>query len=136
MNGLEKLHAAVAEYDAEWRNQNLSRLRVSDGLYNIETDFSEKYPFSDLWGCYIFLGESLDISYIGKASGWASRLGGRIGSYFDQPTKNQRLVLKYQWKVRPRYIVSVAVTEPFEAPSLEEFLIARLDPADNKHGKR
>ena len=35
------------------------------------------------------------------------------------------------WKTRPTYLATVALSESFEAAALEEYLIRRLNPAEN-----
>lgn len=110
--------------------------------YNISTDSTTCDLASDSWkngtipfatdaGCYLFYSESGDLLYIGKAS-LMSSLGARIASYYgrapDYPLKHSG------WTSSPSYLLIVKMNEPWEAPSLEEYLIAKLQPCDNDRG--
>lgn len=86
----------------------------------------EGTPPSESAGCYILFSAAGELLYVGKAS--------------HGKTVGDRLVrFRYKgsdWPQKPAYVRIVEVTEPFEAPSLEEFLISILQPRFNKHGRR
>jgi len=66
----------------------------------------------------------------------------RLGSYFknNAADKSCRIVERSDWRAwsdPPKYVVSIAVPDqlPFEAPALEEYLIAALKPPDNRNAR-
>lgn len=130
MNGFEKLKEVLSKYHSNWRNPRLAPLKTSEP-YDLDNDFDKFYPCATEPGCYMFFSKDWEISYIGKAV----NLGRRIGSYLRQDRPSRKMLLLYEWKLQPRYIVAVSVKERFEAPSLEEYLIQRLDPPDNTQGR-
>lgn len=75
-------------------------------------------------GCYVLFSDTGAILYVGKAS--------------HGMTVGHRLVrFRYKgsdWPQKPAYVRIVEVTDAFEAPSLEEFLISVIQPPHNKHG--
>ena len=83
-------------------------------------------PESARPGCYAFFDAAGLLLYVGKASMGAS-LGSRMAAHDHRvPTA--------PWRQRAAFVVLVTVAEPFEAPSLEEYLIDRLRPPGNVHG--
>jgi hypothetical protein len=83
-------------------------------------------PESSKQGCYVFYSENGQVLYVGKASLSAS-MGSRLASH-------DRRIPRSPWRERAALVQFVAVTEPFEAASLEEFLIERLHPTGNIRG--
>ncbi len=75
-------------------------------------------------GCYVLFSEAGAILYVGKAS-HGRTVGGRLVRFRYKGS---------DWPEKPAYVRIVEVTDSFEAPSLEEFLINVLQPPHNKHG--
>lgn len=88
-----------------------------------------KWPNSDLPGVYAFFNANEELIYIGKAA----HLGARLSSYF-RFGKDQSCEPTGNWGLHgsPAILVSIALSEPFEAPGLEEYLIGKLSPPSNK----
>jgi excinuclease UvrABC nuclease subunit len=115
----------VMEYHDTYRHPRLPPLKVED-LYDLKS-WAGKPP-SYRPGCYAIFSISGSLLYIGKASHAAS-VGSRLAAHLR--------------KIRPEWIplglghiLIVTVDEPFEAPSLEEFLIHHLQPPLNDRGRR
>jgi hypothetical protein len=85
-------------------------------------------PESAKSGCYVFYSQSGEVLYIGKASLTAS-MGSRLASH-------DRAIPRSPWREQAAFVQFVSVAEPFEAPSLEEFLIEKLRPIGNIRGGR
>ena len=132
--GLENIN----NYQENYRHPNLDKLEIS-GLYDLfpkhktERIIVEAWPnkwiFSGEAGVYLFLDENLDIVYIGKAN----HFGNRFGSYFSYAKDGKTCNLKNNWKINPRYVVTVAVpnTSKFENLSLEGYLLSKIVTSDN-----
>jgi hypothetical protein len=67
-------------------------------------------------GCYVIYKDDGSVMYIGKASLDAT-IGSRLASH--ERSKHQK------WD-RAAYVQMITVDQPFEAPSLEEYLLSRL----------
>jgi len=101
-------------------------------LWNIEDGYRRNLQFPDAGatGCYAIYSKDGDLLYIGKAS-LSHTLGARLYSYFTGIRSPVPGNPKGDWKKPPKYIQTIKVNEPFEAPSLEEFLILKLQPFNN-----
>ena len=66
-----------------------------------------------------------------------SCIGKRLYTYFHYEAGLPCTLKHATWTQHPRYLLTIAVPEatPFEAPALEEFLIARLHPSNNHLGR-
>ena len=139
------LHAGIEQYQSKYRREDLPSLVVS-GLYDLFSERGSDQQISLRWpdpwqsavsaGVYIMLDEGLSILYVGKASlrnSLGSRLAGYFG-YFQYPHDRRCKILSSNWTTLPRYVVTVGVAYPFEAPALEEYLIGELQPPDNRQG--
>jgi hypothetical protein len=116
----EALRQKVVEYFSRHR---LSEFKVHD--HDIKSWEGTEASYKP--GCYAISPEGGNLLYyIGKAS-----LGATVGS---------RLVrFRYKpptWLPVPAFVQVVEVSEAFEAPSLEEFLIRELQPKFNDRGIR
>ena len=85
-------------------------------------------PESARPGCYAYFDAAGQILYVGKASMGAS-LGSRMAAH-------DHLVPMAPWRQLAAFVVLIPVSEAFEAPSLEEYLIDRLLPPGNIYGLR
>jgi hypothetical protein len=142
---LEQLRSGLADYE-QYRRVDVPLLEVSPiyGLYpetldtaiTAELVWPQPYPHADRNGVYLIFGEGGHLLYVGKAS-MRHSLGHRLGHYFcyDKPARACRIIHD-GWSRPPRYIVTIAVPKEmgFEAAALEEFLIDRLNPSDNRKG--
>jgi len=145
---LEAVKRALDEYETKYRRPGLPGLRRS-GLYalfpdevrtvDVESAWNAQWPYSEEAGVYFIFGGSGRLLYIGKAS-MNHCIGGRLSIYFgsDRATKRCRIVNEEGWSERPMYVATVAVPQnmKFEAPALEEYLIATLDTANNVRGAK
>lgn len=84
------------------------------------TDFSYRH------GCYLIYSASGDLLYVGKASLTTSTIGKRLWTHLRK--------LRSSWVPIPAFVQIVEVCQPFEAASLEEFLIQELHPKFNALG--
>lgn len=74
-------------------------------------------------GVYLVFDENFYVIYIGKTSG-SRGFEHRPACYFAKNnTEPEEGVTRAVWEKCPMGYVTVAVAEPFEAPSLEEYLI-------------
>ena len=129
---LTKLREALRDYSTTYLG--------NDGL-----ELHERFDLAESWrgnitiqnasaqGCY-FLCDSCDaLLYIGKAS-MGSSIGARVASHFlwngsDLSPANPN------WTASPVYLRTVVVSNPWEAGSLEEYLIHHLNPPFNVAGR-
>ncbi|MFS8066370.1 MAG: hypothetical protein ACMG6S_08350, partial [Byssovorax sp.] len=84
-------------------------------------------------GVYLILDARLHVLYVGKAS-VRNTIGGRLAGYFQYDLQKKCKFKLSTWTGTPEYVATIAV-EPelhFEAPAVEEFLIARLCPPVNR----
>lgn len=92
---------------------------------------STTIPHAERCGCYFFYDKEGSLLYIGKVS-LSHTLGRRTTSYFRWDDKAAAPVPKHTgWKPPPVWLQTLCVNEPYEAPSLEEYLIDRLRPPSN-----
>lgn len=139
MNGIDELISKVEAYQANCLNLKKLKFKVSDP-YDLVEDWKVKdsyYPFRNRQGIYAIFDAEWGLLYIGKASN-ESTIGKRLGTYFkdDEDGKFRLVDSEKSWgDKRPRYIIAVSVSEAYEAPSLEEFLISNLQPKSNSVGR-
>lgn len=135
---------AIDAYQARYRHPNQPPFEIGKvvHLHPAQTRKSEEdgsSPWSDPWpfdkraGVYFILSEDHQILYIGKTS-MAQCLGKRLYCHFGGGTECEYDAAG--WGTEPYFVVNIAVPleSPFEAPALEEFLIAELSPKLNFHG--
>src|SRR4051812_48240392 len=97
-------------------------------LYDLCEDWTTKnYPFDTSAGCYVFYTETGTLLYVGQAS--LNTLGSRLYDHFRRDPRQGIFMRK--WSTPPRFLQTICVHEPFEAPSLERYLIRFLGPSDN-----
>jgi excinuclease UvrABC nuclease subunit len=90
-------------------------------------------------GCYFLFDKDHRLLYIGKAS-MGSSMGARVASHFwwDKPAGELRAT-KVHWLASEKpakWLRTVVVKKAWEAPSLEEYLITKLQPPLNIAGNR
>ncbi len=131
MKGLEELRAALDQFNKKYPRPNMPELKVSD-LYDLDKDWAKSYPNATLPGIYVFFDKNKNLLYIGKVSR-KNVLGQRLSTYFGHDDKNGwKLHEPHEWESYgyPRYIVTIPLPadRSFEAPAIEEYLIAKLNP--------
>ena len=117
------LERAVATYCDEWRNPSLPPFKIYSHSY---TSWHKQIEAGGP-GCYAAYAADGTLLYVGKAS-YRKRIGDRLFVHFE--------VTKPAWVKHVAHILFVPVTQPFEAPSLEEYLIYELRPVFNAVGRR
>lgn len=139
MTTLAEVLSGVEAYHDHYRHPSLPAPSVS-GVYSLwpgeypvddpSLAWPHAYPQADRPGVYLVLDANKNLLYIGKSAGLARR----ISSYFRYARDGSKAceVVHPQWSRRPVFLVTVALGEKFEPPSLEEFLIGTFDPPDNK----
>jgi excinuclease UvrABC nuclease subunit len=118
-NSRELLQQLVEQYCSTQRHPSLPPFTIQ--AYTHES--WRQAPCRAKAGCYALYAEGQRLIYIGKASHGAS-IGTRLGVHLD---KIRNGVSKdHRWFERePRFVDIIEVVEPFEAPSLEEYLQSR-----------
>ena len=137
MFDFESLDEALDIYHSEYRHPDLRKLHPSPRYYLVSGGYTDlpksrkwpaTWPNSDRPGVYLFFDNQSDLIYIGKAAS----LGSRLSSYFKY-ADDESCEVKDNWgEKEPDSLVTVPVSKPFEAPSLEEYLISCLNPPVNK----
>jgi hypothetical protein len=133
---------ALLEYSRSFHRQDLDALELSE-LYDLHPDpknprapsWPAPFPNSDRAGVYMFFDDKLNLLYVGKAS-MNNNLGNRVGAYFKY-ADDKTCLTRHEWSAPLKYVATIAVPDnaTFEAPALEEYLITRLNPPDNTHGR-
>jgi hypothetical protein len=93
------------------------------------------FPYHLGTGCYMFYDQSGVLLYVGKVSG-SNSMSSRLAGYFrwgkNEVGKRSHVVPFHSgWTSVPVWVQVVRVHEPYQAPSLEEYLIRELRPSDN-----
>jgi excinuclease UvrABC nuclease subunit len=116
----------------------LAPFKLSE-FYDLQRDCKQQYPNCGSPGCYLFYNATNELLYIGKTS-LRNTLGSRISAHICWNSERSLLVpkepeswSKYGYGL-PRYVQTVATRHPYEAPSLEEYLIDKLQPLLNVRG--
>jgi excinuclease UvrABC nuclease subunit len=112
----EEIRRLVDKYCMTQRNPSLPKFTI-----HAHTHTPNKWrtsPEAAKAGCYVFYDESGVLRYIGKAS-----MGATIRSRIDVHMAHAARDPKHRFrKWPPANIDIIEVVEPFEAPSLEEYL--------------
>lgn len=136
---------ALALYQSEHRHPKRALFEIGpvvhlfpDTSLTLATDetspWTAPWPFSERAGVYLIYSVDLQLLYVGKAS-MGQSVGKRLYCHFGG--NDEKCVFNPNgWNVHPQFVVIVAMPEdaPFEAPALEEFLIAKLLPKLNVYG--
>lgn len=143
-SNLIDLEEALTWYIENFRKPGLPDLKLSD-LYDLFppspddsllTQWPAPWPNVNSAGVYFVFDANRLLVYIGKSS-MNSSVGFRLSSYFGFD-ENWKCRLKHpqSWIGKPRYVTTIGMDPEFcfEAPALEEYLIARLPTTDNRAG--
>ncbi len=139
-NELKELLTALDYYRANFRGPKMPPLELSN-FYDLfpgtdEAECEDRWPNVYSPGVYLIFDVNKRVIYIGKAS-MNSWFGARLGTYFKLgPDKSCVVLDADKWNGDPRFVAVIPMQEDFrfEAPALEEFLITKLQPIDNKVG--
>lgn len=135
----ESIVAIMQAFHDDWRHPRLPPLECS-GLYALfpeeTTDqpttvsWPAPWPLGDRAGVYLIFGSELQLLYVGKSA----FLGPRLSNYFQYSAGRGTScrIVHPGWKTRPMFVATVAVAEPFESATLEEFTIAKAHPEENQ----
>lgn len=143
MTSIEDVSNKIREYSARFRNPDLEQICRGE-IYCLKKESSDspELGWPDTWpqanrrGVYAIVSDDR-VLYIGKAS--QQPIGHRLSSYFRYGEAREcTTVAGHNWTHDPTHVVTWAVPDssPFEASSLEEYLIIELKPCDNTAGKR
>jgi hypothetical protein len=137
MSSISDLFNIVKQYQDEQLAPTSEKFEFGGKGYDLTHDWNpnEEWPNSREAGVYVITDESLEVLYIGKASNKSS-IGSRLGTYFRNDRKTGLCEVIHSWKKPPQYIYTIVAKNPFQAPSLEEYLIHKCDPTDNTVGRR
>lgn len=137
MDGFERFRKEVRDYQLNHLNLKETKFQPSP-LFDLEKHWKDDlyFPNADKSGVYAIFDKNKDLLYLGKASNKSS-IGRRLYDHFKGYKKPDWSEEKFKkdWEGIPRYILTYSVEHPFEAPSLEEFLISRLQPKSNSVGR-
>jgi hypothetical protein len=118
---LDDLASRIVELNTRFPRPAMTPLSISE-LCDVRS--ASAWPHSGNPGVYALFNERRELVYIGKAS-CNSGLGYRLGAHFFKTG-----MPKAPWLQDVRYVATIPVPldRAFEAPAIEEFLIARLNP--------
>jgi hypothetical protein len=93
---------------------------------------NDPFPFQDGAGCYLFWSARTELLYVGKVS-LKHNICSRLKTYFRWDENKTAVVPTpgHTWTSAPVFVQVIKVREPYQAPSLEEFLTDKLNPSDN-----
>ena len=142
-----QLEAALLQYTKASRNPSFeSPLVLSDwyDLFPAESSHAGKrykwpqnFPNAGKPGVYLIFDASEVLLYVGKSErDVQSRLGRYFGCETGRSGPCKVKSISPPWKVRPHFVRTIAVEASQEAPLLEAFLIAVLQPPENTRGIR
>ncbi len=132
MSDPDRLQEKVAEYCNCYHINPV--FKISE-RFDIERDLTAYYPNSNSAGCYAVYTGSGELLYIGKASN-KHVMGFRLGNIWKLNADKTAYITKKDWGDKtPQIIQTIPVNEPYEASSLEEFLILKLQPPCNTIGR-
>lgn len=134
MANFQELQLALEEFNRDFPRPNMAELVLSEE-YSILKDFRNSYPGASHPGVYALFDVSGELLRLGKAS-CNSTLGARLSAYFKWHDVDYIGVNKQEGFENAIIIrtIKVPIERAFEAPALEEFLIAKLSPKFNTLG--
>ena len=128
---VQKAEELIAEYE------NLHGRITPDGRLSERYDLHKQwnttsFPNAANAGCYFIFGRDGTLLYVGKAS-LGSTVGRRLSTYFHWNTDDEVLAHSHDgWEdSQPSFVRTIPVLKAYQAASLEEFLIDRLQPSHN-----
>lgn len=129
---VDRLGAALRAYAALYLGLRCLRLEPRVELHGF-WEFNTNIQNADEPGCYFLFDADDRLLYVGKAS-MRSSIGARVASHFLW-NGSALAPANPNWTASPVYLRTVVVSEPWEAASLEEYLIHHLNPPFNVAGR-
>lgn len=131
-SSLQAIGTALDEYN----NRYNTKFKLSD-RYSLFPKEEGEYGYNDEWpgnkhaGVYLVMTKDYEILYVGQSKD----IGQRLYEHF--PPCNGSCNIKEIWQKPPYYLYIITVPDNaiWERLSLEEFLIQKFEPIDNKRGK-
>lgn len=137
MSDVTRVLDVMANYESRYRHPDLKAFEASK-IYYLRTRHPETESKKNTWpspfpqvgyaGVYAIFDSELKLLYIGKTVNFGSRLSQHFKYASDRTCK----VIGDWGQEPPESLITIAVSEPFEASSFEEYLIGRLDPPLNQ----
>ena len=131
----EDVKKALEEFKVKFPKPDLN-LKISE-VYDIHEDFKNNkyYPNSHLPGVYLLADEKKKTQYIGMGR-TKEGVGKRLGDHWKKDD-NGNAVAKSPTSEGIRYLATITVPEDraFEVPSIEAWLIRKVDPPRNTQGR-
>lgn len=137
LSDIKRIFGVVADYEARYRHPDLAAFEVSE-IYYLSAQHPKTESTKNVWpspfpqvscaGVYAIFDSRLRLLYIGKTVNFGSRLS----QYFKYAPNKTCNVIGDWGHESPESLITIAVSEPFEASSFEEYLIGRLDPPLNR----
>lgn len=120
---IEDVRSCLKELNEKYPRPGMEPLLLSD-LCEV-TDSSLPWPNAGNPGVYALFDANHELLYIGKAS-CNRAIGHRLGVHFSKAGVAKSTAFE---NVRYEATIPVPTDRAFEAPAVEEFLIARLNPS-------
>ncbi|MEC8812944.1 MAG: GIY-YIG nuclease family protein [Pseudomonadota bacterium] len=130
---MDRVREALKELKIKYPRPDLN-LEISEPFDTNMPWSSASWPNNGLPGLYIFADENDRAVYIGKGS---VTISARLNGYWRKGPNDETLSKSDTSKdVRYVYTIGIPIERAFEASSIEDFLISRVNPARNTNGKR
>jgi len=130
MADLQELRATLRLFQERFPRPGVCILQFSDP-YDFDRDWPELWPNAAQAGVYALCNASGEVLYIGEAS----CLGHRLSAHFQYGEGNRPQARRDEFR-NVRLVLTVGLPEghEFEAPAIEKYLIAQLNPKLNVLG--
>ncbi|MEE2732512.1 MAG: GIY-YIG nuclease family protein [Pseudomonadota bacterium] len=130
---MERVREALRVLSVKYPRPDL-KLEISEPFDTNMQWGSASWPNNGLPGLYIFADENDRVVYIGKGS---VTISARLNGYWRKGPNDETLSKSDISKgVRYVYTIGIPIERAFEASSIEEFLISRVNPVRNTNCKR
>lgn len=129
-----KIIELIDQYSEKYRGPNLEKFEIGNQYFlfpNSEiqnkSGWPKKWQFCGNAGVYLFIDKNDEVIYVGETT----HFGNRFGSYFSGKIDN---LLKHNWSSKPHSVLQIKVPSEssFERLALEEYLIKKTNPLENK----
>ncbi len=127
---VEDVEIALAELSEKLPHECIQKLKISE-RFRIKEDYeAQSFPNAENAGVYFFTDADGHVLYVGKSSG----LGRRIGTEYigkEGTLKGTKIA-----GAITLYTIPMEKDFGFMAPAIEEYLIEKIDPPNNKVGRK
>ena len=128
-----RLQQALDEFNTNFPRPGIPPLTFSLA-YDLKNHWPKHYPFKRQQGVYCFVDSAGALLYIGKTS-CSNDFGYRLSGHFEYALDRTARAKNAQYQAAQYiYVISLPSGHGFEAPAIEEWLIARLRPSVNSMG--